>query len=127
MLLDSWVLNLACKRANGTSPEIQSRLRKDVIRFAAELAGPSATPIEAALAKTAALAWHSLRMAEAQYLASDDLMMRQAEYLLRVIDHAHRRYVSAMKTLVAVRRLAVPSLMVNIARNQQVNTGGPPR
>jgi len=39
------------------------------------------------------------------------------------MDHAHRRYLSALKTLALVRKLAVPVLQVNIAR-KQVNVAG---
>jgi hypothetical protein len=39
------------------------------------------------------------------------------------MDRAHRRYLSAIKALALVRRLAVPVLQVNIAR-KQVNVAG---
>ena len=45
-------------------------------------------------------------------------------YLQRCIDWAHKRYLSAIKTLAVVRKLAVPVLQVNIAR-KQVNVAGP--
>jgi hypothetical protein len=35
----------------------------------------------------------------------------------------HRRLLSAVETLARVRKMAFPSLLVNIAKNQQVNVG----
>jgi hypothetical protein len=46
-----------------------------------------------------------------------------AEFMERRIDHAHRQYLATLKTLATVRRLAVPILQVNLAR-QQVNVAG---
>ena len=44
----------------------------------------------------------------------------------RRIDRAHRRFLSTLKTLAAVRRLALPALQINVARQQvnQLNAGG---
>jgi hypothetical protein len=39
------------------------------------------------------------------------------------MDRAHRRYLSALRTLALVRKLALPVLQVNIAGKQQVNVG----
>jgi hypothetical protein len=39
------------------------------------------------------------------------------------IDRAHKRYLSAIKALAVVRRLALPVLQVNIAK-KQVNVAG---
>ena len=40
------------------------------------------------------------------------------EFHQRRIDHAHKRYLSALRTLDQVRKLALPVLQVNIARRQ---------
>jgi hypothetical protein len=45
----------------------------------------------------------------------------QADYQQRRIDRAHRRFLSAVETLARVRKLAVPMLQVNVAKNQQIN------
>jgi hypothetical protein len=41
------------------------------------------------------------------------------------MDRAHRRFLSAVKTLAAVRRLARPAVQINVARQQvnQLNAG----
>jgi hypothetical protein len=43
-------------------------------------------------------------------------------YYQRSIDRAHKRYLSSVKALALVRKLALPVLQVNIAR-RQVNVG----
>jgi hypothetical protein len=50
------------------------------------------------------------------------LTIKQNDYHQRRMDAAHRRYLSALRTLAVVRKLAVPVLQVNIAR-KQVNIG----
>ena len=42
----------------------------------------------------------------------------QADLQQRKIDKAHARFLSAVRTLAQVRKLALPTLQVNIARNQ---------
>jgi hypothetical protein len=44
--------------------------------------------------------------------------MTQGDYHQRRMDRAHRRYLSAIKTLATVRKLAVPVFQVNIAQKQ---------
>lgn len=41
-----------------------------------------------------------------------------------LLDRAHRRYLSALKTLATIRRLEVPVVQVNVAREQIVVVGG---
>ena len=42
------------------------------------------------------------------------------------MDRAHRRYLTAIKTLAIVRKLALPVLQVNIAKKQVNVAGSPP-
>jgi hypothetical protein len=49
--------------------------------------------------------------------------MAQLEFRDRAVDRATRRYLAVLKTLATVRRLAVPTVQVNVARNQ-VNVAG---
>jgi hypothetical protein len=55
---------------------------------------------------------------------SVDVTVNPADCWQKRIDAAHRRYLSAIKTLATVRKLALPALQVNIAR-RQVNVLGP--
>ncbi len=91
--------------------------------------GPRPSPIESVLAETAATCWFAFRMHEAQYagnITADGMSLAQSEHAQRRMDRAHRRFLSTVKTLAAVRRLAVPVLQINVARQQvnQVNAGG---
>jgi len=43
---------------------------------------------------------------------------QMADYHLRRQDRAHRRFLTAMKTLATVRKLGLPVLQVNIGENQ---------
>jgi hypothetical protein len=71
-----------------------------------------------------ALSWLGLYAAEALFnQQSKDLSIQQAEYWQNRIDRAHRRYLSAIRTLATVRKLAVPVLQLNIAK-KQVNIAG---
>ena len=101
--------------------------------FAAELAGPSPSPVERVLAETAATSWFAFRMHEAQYAggatSEEGMSLAQSEHAQRRMDRAHRRFLSTLKTLAAVRRLAVPALQINVAHRQQIaqlNAGGSP-
>ena len=114
------------KQAKPTSKEL---LRDELCDFAAKLAGANPSPIETVLADTAATCWFAYRMHEAQYAAtvvSDGMSLAQSEHAQRRIDRAHRRMLSTLKTLASVRRLAVPALQINVARQQvnQFNAGG---
>ena len=54
-----------------------------------------------------------------------DCTIAQSDYYQRRMDRAHRRFLSAVRTLAVVRRLALPVLLaqVNVAAKQQVNVG----
>jgi hypothetical protein len=89
----------------------------------AELEGPNPTAVEKLLAERAAVCWFLVNRYEERYARAEGLSIKQAEYHQRRIDAAHRRYLSALKTLATVRKLAVPAIQVNIAK-RQVNLAG---
>ena len=60
---------------------------------------------------------------EDRFTNTSDMSITQADYFQRRIHRTHQRFLSAVATLARVRKMALPSLMVNIARNQQVNVG----
>ena len=49
---------------------------------------------------------------------TESMSIAQANYHAQKIDRAHSRFLSAIRTLAQVRKLALPTLQVNIARNQ---------
>jgi hypothetical protein len=102
---------------------IREAARRKLAELRAGLEGPNPSPLERLLAERAAVCWFLVNRYESHYAKAKDINIRQAEFLQRRIDAAHRRFLSAVKTLATVRRLAVPVLQVNLAR-QQVNVAG---
>ena len=124
--LINWV---AGKKGNEKTKAI---LRDELSAVAAGLAGPSPSPVESMLADTAATSWFAFRLHEAQYagaITDNRMTLAQSEHVQRRMDRAHRRFLTTVKTLAIIRRLAVPTLQINVARQQvnQLNTGGSQR
>jgi hypothetical protein len=92
-------------------------------RLRAELAGPEPTPLEHLLAERIASCWLHLHHLEIIYAGKDSFSLDLGMYYQKAIDRAHRRYLSAIKALATVRKLALPALQVNVAR-KQVNIAG---
>jgi hypothetical protein len=128
--MDHWAAGLLIDWAAGkdATPKTKASLKEELCHFAAELAGPTTSPTERVLAETAATSWFAFRLHEAQYASSvkGGMTLAQSEHAQRRMDRAHRRFLSTVKTLAAVRRLALPALQINVARQQvnQLNTGG---
>jgi hypothetical protein len=93
-------------------------------RLRAELIGPNPSPIERLLVERIVTCWLQVQDADIRYAQAKDLPIKVGEYYQRRMNHAHKRYLSALKTLAVVRKLAVPVLQVNIAK-KQVNVAGP--
>jgi hypothetical protein len=90
----------------------------------AELAGPNPTPIERLLVERVVACWLQVQDADVRYAQAKDLSLKWYEYYQRRMNHSHKRYLSALKTLALVRKLAIPVLQVNIAK-KQINMAGP--
>jgi hypothetical protein len=113
--MDGWVVDqlldaIAGRNGNeGTKAE----LRRELDRVAAEYAGSCPSPVESALAQTAAISWLSLRFLEAQFVggatSEEGVSIAESEYHQRLIDRAHRRLLTTLRTLATVRRLVVPA------------------
>jgi hypothetical protein len=132
-IMDNWAvekfIDLAVR--SDDSDKLKAKLKAQLCAFADELAGPNPSPVERVLAETAATAWFAHRMHEAHFAASaagGEMTIAQSEHSQRRIDRAHRRLLSTLKTLAAVRRLTLPALQINVASQQvnQLNTGGTP-
>jgi hypothetical protein len=109
-----------------------AQIGHDLDSLAGELAGPDPIPIERTLAEVAATCWLDLRMKETNYalVGKKGISRELTECHQKLINHAHRRLMSTLRTLAVVRKLAVPAIQVNVARqqiNQQVVAvpGGP--
>ena len=120
--MDNWAVARLIDWAGGKDGNKQTKasLREELCDVAAKLAGPSPSPAERVLAETAATCWFAFRLHEAQYAASvkseDGMTLAQSEHAQRRMDRAHRRFLSTVKTLAAVRRLALRAVQINVAR-----------
>jgi hypothetical protein len=88
-------------------------LRKD-------LEGPNPTAIERLLAERAAFCWFIVNLFEMILVAKSQSSMpiHQAEFEMRRVESANRRFLAAVTSLARVRKLALPTLQVNIGNNQ---------
>jgi hypothetical protein len=130
-IMDTWAITrlidwAAGKDASGTT---KARLRDELRSVAAELAGPSPSPVERMLAETVAVAWFSVRLCEAIHAAGvtseKGLSLAQSEHSQRRLDRAHRRFLNSVKVLAHIRRLAVPAaVQINLARRQHIELNG---
>jgi hypothetical protein len=89
----------------------------------AELEGSDPTPVERLLVERIVACWLQVQDADVRYAQAKGLGMEWGTYYQRRMDRAHKRYLSAIKALAVVRKLAVPVLQVNIAR-KQINVAG---
>src|SRR5262249_3829914 len=89
----------------------------------AELAGLNPTPVERLLVERIVACWLQVQDADVRYAQAKNLSLEGGEYYQRRMDRAHKRYLSAIRTLALVRKLALPVLQVNIGR-KQVNVAG---
>jgi hypothetical protein len=117
-----WLRQAIAGRASGGNLLAREAVLKRIDQVRAELEGPNPTPIERLLAERASLCWQIANWHESTFINSEGMSLGQADHHQRRIDKAHRRFLSAVETLARVRKLAVPVLQVNVARNQQINT-----
>jgi hypothetical protein len=103
---------------------VREGLRKKLEVMRDELASPASVPLERLLAERIVACWLHVYHLETVYANKDSMSLDLAMHYQKCIDRAHRRYLSAIKTLATVRKLALPVLQVNIAK-KQVNVAGP--
>jgi hypothetical protein len=89
-----------------------------------EHSGATPTPLERLLVDRVVACWLHLHYLEVTYAYKEDMNLKVAMHYQRSIDCAQKRYLSAMKTLALVRKLALPVVQVNIAK-EQINVAGP--
>jgi hypothetical protein len=125
-IMDNWAVGQLIGWAAGKdgNEKTKGKLRAELLSVAADLAGPTPSPVLRLLAETAATAWFAYRLHEATYasgvMSEGGMTLAQSEHAQKRMDRAHRRLLSTLKTLAAVRRLAVPAVQINLARRQQI-------
>jgi hypothetical protein len=112
------------RNAAGEDLAFREALTRKMQLLREELAGPHPTPVERLLVERVVACWLQVQDADVRYAqAQKECTFKQGEYYQLRMDRAHKRYLSALKTLALVRKLAVPVLQVNIAE-RQVNVAG---
>ena len=119
----SWLENCLSDLAAGENQAVRAAIQAKLAEVRRDLEGPNPSPIERLLAERAAFCWFIVHRYETYYARAGEQTLRQADYYQRRIDRAHARFLSALKTLATVRKLALPALQVNIGANQ-LNTIG---
>lgn len=89
----------------------------------AELLGPNPTPVERLLVEAVLTAWLHYYHLEVAFGFGSELSPEQGAYYQRRLSAAQKRYLTAIKTLASVRKLAGPMLQINIAE-RQMNVAG---
>ena len=118
-----WLRQTIIRKAAGKNVVVQEAIAQKLALVRSELEGPNPTPLERLLAERASLCWSLVNWYENSFESAESMGIVQADFHQRKIDRAHARFLSAVRTLAQVRKLALPSLQVNIAKNQ-VNVGG---
>jgi hypothetical protein len=111
------------RAASGDNLPFREALTRKLELMRSELSGPNPTPVERLLVERVVACWLQVQDADIRFAQAKDLSIPWWKcYQLRM-DRAHKRYLSALKALALVRKLALPVLQVNIAR-KQVNVAG---
>jgi hypothetical protein len=106
-------MKVIAKRWMADDPAKAGWLLETMENKALELAGPRPNGIELTLACTASIVWASTQFR----LMSKDQFGGEVR-----ADRALKRYERLLLTLARVRKLKLPTMQVNIATNQQVNS-----
>jgi hypothetical protein len=93
-----------------------------------ELARPESTPLEKLLVERVLVCWLQTYHADLLFYSPDNMPADLGEFRQRQQDRAHRRFLSACKTLAAIRRLALPIRVdVNVAGTVETKNTAPPK
>jgi hypothetical protein len=96
-------------------------LRHQLESMRIELAGENPSPLERLLAERVVATWLEVQLFSGLYGANlGKLTLSQGDYHQKRLDRAHRRHLSAIRTLTQIRKLG-PAVQINIAE-KQINT-----
>ena len=98
-------------------------LRDQLKSMRIEVAGENPSPLERLLSERVVATWLQVQLFETLYVyGMENEVMSQGEYRQKRVDRAHRRYLSAVRTLAQIRKMG-PAVQINIAE-KQINTAG---
>lgn len=107
-------------RLGGQNPLFAETVPRKLRMMRAELAGPGSSALEFLLVERIITCWLHLHQLELTYASQQSMALTLAAYYQRSISAAQKRYLAAIKGLAQIRKLALPTLQVNIA-DKQVN------
>ncbi len=116
----SWLRSHLVSTAAGKNLAASESMNRKLAQVQAELEGPDPSPIERLLAERAALCWFQVHRYEAMYVSAGERSLRLADFEQKLIDRSHKRFLSALKTLAAVRKLG-PAIQVNVMNQVNVS------
>jgi hypothetical protein len=119
-----WLRRSLIEKSCGKNILIQEAIVQKLDSLKASLEGSNLTPIERLLAERTSLCWFIVNRYENAYANAEGWSITHADLQQRKIDKAHARFLSSLLTLARVRKLALPTLQVNIGQNQ-VNMAEP--
>lgn len=102
----------------GDNLAFREAIKRKLAAMREELEGPTPSPTERLLVDRIVACWLQMQEADLRYAQEGSCSFAQADYHLRRQDRAHRRFLTAMKTLATVRKMGLPVLQVNIGENQ---------
>jgi hypothetical protein len=94
----------------------QEVVRREIRSMTSRLSGPNPSPIEGLLARRAALCWIIVCRFETVFAwaMKEGITPARSEHYQKRIDRAHRRLLSALRTLASVRRVPLTAVQVNV-------------
>lgn len=99
---------------------MQEAVARQLEAMRLELSGPSNTPLEGLLVERVVMCWLALQHAELLLTQNGfgGVHQEQVEFHQRRLDCAHRRFLTATRTLAQIRKLKPSVTQVNIAEKQ---------
>jgi hypothetical protein len=101
-------------------------MRHQLEAMKGQIAGNEYSPLERLLSERVVVTWLEVQLFEALYVRNmRNLSITKAEYHQKRLDRAHRRHLSAIRTLAQIRKLLKGTTItqINIADKQINNTG----
>jgi hypothetical protein len=83
-----------------------------------EIGEVNQSPLEKLLVERICSTWLHLHQLEAEYAGGCGMTLTKANYYQQAIQRGHKCYLSAIKALAQIRKLALPAIQVNVARKQ---------